>query len=292
MGQQPTDAARGRYNNAANQKMNVDVSIVLFTYNHGAFVAQAIESVLAQERPFSHEIIIADDASTDDTAAVIERYRLLAPDTIRPIINTRNQGEVQFVDTLTKARGAYIALLEGDDYWTDSRKLVKQLDFLRARPDYTLCGHNCHVRNEWNGKQEIRVDGARDLDLTVPELLRSNRIPTGSMFFRAGLIPEWPREFFRVGFDDWPLQIMLAQRGRVRFLAESMLVYRVHSGGHWSGKYSIPSERAKPAMKADGWNRICEFWDVLRGYLGEEFHELLDALIESKRRELAETHGS
>ena len=106
------------------------LSIASITYNHEQFIAQAIESWLMQKTSFEIEIIIGEDCSTDNTRAIIEKYRKLHPDLIKLIISESNVGMMpNFIRTLAACRGKYIALCEGDDYWTDPYKLQKQVDF-------------------------------------------------------------------------------------------------------------------------------------------------------------------
>ncbi|MCF6185625.1 MAG: glycosyltransferase, partial [Bacteroidales bacterium] len=115
------------------------VSILMLTYNHEKFIAQAIESVLMQKVSFNYELIIGDDCSQDNTQKIIREYQKKHPDIIKPVLRTKNIGaNNNFVDIFKKATGKYIALLEGDDYWTDPNKLQKQVDFLEANPEYGI----------------------------------------------------------------------------------------------------------------------------------------------------------
>jgi glycosyltransferase involved in cell wall biosynthesis len=114
-----------------------------------------------QNTTFTFEVLIHDDASTDATANIIEEYRKKYPDIIKPIYQKENQYRKGVMNTLTyqlpRAKGKYIAFCEGDDYWTDEYKLQKQIDFLEANPDYTLCCHRYHIYdvedNRWEPEQ-------------------------------------------------------------------------------------------------------------------------------------------
>lgn len=118
------------------------VSVILITYNHCEYIVQALESVLAQQTDFPMEILIGDDASTDGTSEIIRRYQAQYPELIRADIRTENVGATQNAYLLLqKARGEYLASLEGDDYWTDPLKLQKQADLLDSHPEWIGCTH-------------------------------------------------------------------------------------------------------------------------------------------------------
>ena len=115
------------------------VSVFMMTYNHETFIGQAIESVLAQETPFDWELVVGEDCSTDGTRAVVQEYCARFPDKIRLLPGDRRIGQMpNFARTIKACRGEYIAKLEGDDYWTDPKKMEKQVQFLDAHPDTVL----------------------------------------------------------------------------------------------------------------------------------------------------------
>lgn len=131
---------------------NIRVSICCITYNHEAYIAQAIDSFLMQKTNFKFEILIHDDASTDRTADIIREYENKYPDVIKPIYQTENQyikGISAFRTYLyPKAQGEYIAWCEGDDFWTDENKLQRQVDFLDQNTQYIACVHKYITVNE------------------------------------------------------------------------------------------------------------------------------------------------
>ena len=119
------------------------VSILCDTFNHEKYISQALDGFIMQQTSFPFEIIVHDDASTDNTAQIIREYELKYPDLFVPIYQTENQFSKPEVNiwtdiTFPKARGKYIALCEGDDYWTDPLKLQKQVDFLEENPEYGM----------------------------------------------------------------------------------------------------------------------------------------------------------
>ena len=128
----------------------VDVSILMLTYYHEKYVAQAIESVLMQRTPnLRYELLIADDASGDRTQEIIREYAARYPDIIKPILRTENVGATNNGSSATRqARGKYKAYLEGDDFWIDPDKLQKQFDFLEAHPEFSACCGKCIIVDE------------------------------------------------------------------------------------------------------------------------------------------------
>lgn len=132
----------------------IDVSVMMLTYFHEDYVAQALDSILSQETTLRYEILIGDDASGDRTPDIIREYAARYPDIIRPVLRGKNLGATRNGwDIRRRARGKYIASLEGDDYWLDPRKMQKQWEFLEAHPEYSACCGKCLVIDE-NGQPD------------------------------------------------------------------------------------------------------------------------------------------
>ena len=150
------------------------VSVVTITYNHESFIEQTIEGVLAQKCNFPIELIIGEDKSTDKTLDICLRYQRKHPEIIRVVTWHENVGvNANSFRVLGRARGKYIALCEGDDYWIDSAKLSKQVALMEQFASVTLCGARTHVIEEPPTEKSIK-------SLIGPEC-RRNRI-----FFRGG----------------------------------------------------------------------------------------------------------
>src|SRR5215208_3554649 len=130
-----------------NEQLLVSVSVI--TYNHERFIVQALESILIQKVNFKYEVIIGDDCSTDNTRKILEEYAVKYPDRIKLILHEKKgegiPGKLNFISTIEAARGKYIALLDGDDFWTDESKLQKQVDFLEKNPGYSICFHKASI---------------------------------------------------------------------------------------------------------------------------------------------------
>jgi len=132
--------------------MHPEVSVYIQTYQQRTYIRDAIEGVLAQRRPFELEIVIADDFSTDGTREILEEYRRRHPDLIRLLLPERNLGPTEiFRRALGEVRGELVAWLDGDDYWSDPQKLVRQVEAMRAHPDWAGCFHDATVRQVEGG---------------------------------------------------------------------------------------------------------------------------------------------
>ena len=224
------------------------VSVLMITYNHEKYIAPAIESVLMQKTDFPYEIVIGEDCSTDGTREIVREYGRKYPEIVRAQLRERNVGSKEnFRRIFSACQGEYIALLEGDDYWTSPRKLQVQADLLDVHPETSLCGH----RSLWHyedGAQPDRVpaeipEGFYEL----ADLLEKNLFHTGSAMFRRVIdaVPEWHAPLY---MGDVPLFVTVAQYGNVCLLPESMGVYRLHPGGVWTGVGDIRKERANLQM--------------------------------------------
>lgn len=232
------------------------VSILCITYNHAKYIRDALDGFVMQKTTFPFEVLIHDDASTDGTADIIREYEKKYPDIIKPIYQTENKwskGVKIAQDFLwPNIQGEYVAINEGDDYWTDENKLQKQVDFLESHPDYAVCFHPVQVIWEDNRmpayifpKLSIRF---HKRTLTVQDLLRHNFIQTNSVMYRwHDITKEWPKCSFIPG--DYMMHLFQAQYGKIGFLPHIMSVYRRNAGGVWTGamefdewflKYTIP----------------------------------------------------
>ena len=202
------------------------VSVAMMTWNHEEYIAQAIESVIAQECGFEIELLIGEDFSTDATRVVCERYQKKYPDVIRLIVAHENVGiQPNFLRLIGRCRGKYIALLEGDDYWTDTRKLHKQVAMMESHPEYSWCGAKTANRTFW-----VEEKPYYDLEDT----LRRYIMHTSSAVFRAELLETYP-DFPNVQCLESMVYAYLSQHGMCGFLNETVSYYRIHSGGIWTG---------------------------------------------------------
>jgi len=209
------------------------VSIWMITYNHEKYIAQAIESVLMQDTNFDFEIVIGEDCSTDHTRQIVKDFEKKYPEIIHAIYHEKNVGANRnaFEFTLPQCRGKYIALCEGDDFWTDPKKLQKQVDFMESNSEFTCCYHNAQIKFEGvRGKDHLFNSMYQKDTLVVQDIINGIRIPTASMLYRneALEIPEWINQIYN---GDLALRLLLASKGNIKYIDQVMSVYRVQQGG-------------------------------------------------------------
>ena len=215
------------------------VSVLLQTYNHERFIERAIESVLEQEVPFPLEVIVSDDCSSDRTRESVSRYANAHPELIRTLFPDRHLGmNPLFRQALDAARGDYLALLDGDDFWTGKDKLRRQVRLLDAEPELTGCFHDALVVSEDETQPPRRyIPEQRRKELfTIEDLLRLCYPPTLSVTFRRELLKEVPEWAFESAWADWVIWILATRRGPFAYIDEVLGVYRVHEGGYFSSQ--------------------------------------------------------
>ena len=212
------------------------VTIRCLAYNHEPYIRQCLEGFVMQKTNFRFEAIVHDDASTDGTAAIIREYAEKYPDIIKPIFETENQyskrdGSLRRIMN-AHMHGKYVAICEGDDYWIDPFKLQKQVDFLEANSDYSLCFHNA-VRLNNRTKIRERISSFCNFNqsrtISTEELIAGWCIPTASILYRRESLTNIQRPNFFSG--DYALQLILASVGKVHYIDRYMSVYRLIPGG-------------------------------------------------------------
>jgi len=214
------------------------VSVWITTYNHEKFIAQAIDSVLAQITDFSFEIILAEDYSTDHTRAIVKSYHAKYPDKIKLYLSEKNTGcNPIFYATYPLCTGKYVAWLDGDDYWTDQYKLQKQVDILEKNSQIMFCFHKVTLKDEIGNQFRLSIDPNINLDNTWDMyhfIYDINPINTPSFVCRNmnAPLPSW---FYTLSLADVGYYFFLLQFGKGYYLDENMAVYRIHKKGAWSG---------------------------------------------------------
>jgi len=212
------------------------VSIVLRTYEHEPFIAQAIESVLIQQTPFPFELVIGEDCSTDGTREVVRAYAERHPDVIKAVLPERNLGHGEiFRRALDAASGEFIAYLDGDDYWTSPLKLARQVEYLEQNPSCANCFHDVSLVYDRAGMPSGALSpGFGDGQFSLEQIVMECFVPAPAMMFRrevaAGLRP-W---IFDSAWIDWLIHIRSAELGPIGYIPEPLAVYRVHQGGMFS----------------------------------------------------------
>ncbi len=206
------------------------VTIRCVAYNHECYIRQCLEGFVTQKTNFRFEAIVHDDASTDKTASIIREYAQKYPEIIKPIFEKENQyskkdGSLRkIMDSHT--HGKYVALCEGDDYWTDSLKLQKQVDFLEAHPDYSMCFHNAVIMYLGIKKAPVlfnNLECSRQIHLN--EIVDHWIIPTASILYRKDILP-MPTWATKIYSGDQTLALMAYAKGKIWGFEDVMSVYR------------------------------------------------------------------
>ena len=254
------------------------VTVILTTYNHEKYIEQALDSVLMQEATFGFEIVVLEDCSTDRTRDILLAYQKREPGKIRLVLAERNQcSNTPFVTAFQAARGQYIAALDGDDYWTSSRKLQKQVDFLDAHPECAMCFHNVTVFYEDESREPWNRNPSDQKEISTLEDLWVDCFIAGcSPMFRQGVLGDLPDWYHSEIVADYPLYILHAERGKIGYINEVMGAYRVHSGGLWSGLSEI-----------EKFESLILLYDGLNAHLDFKYQKPIGAAISKWRADLA-----
>ncbi|PAU93171.1 hypothetical protein CK503_13510 [Aliifodinibius salipaludis] len=220
------------------------ISVSVHTYQHANYIEDCLKGILMQETEFSFEILLGEDASTDGTREICIEYAKKYPEKIRLFlhkranniqIQNRPSGRFNFLYNLHNARGKYIAICEGDDYWTDPLKLQKQVEFMERHNEYSLCFHNSKVMYENGNKSPHLFRKLENRKYNIEELIKGPWfVPTQSILFRSRFleIPRWINYLFG---GDYALQLILADKGPFYCLNDTMSVYRKNNTGISSG---------------------------------------------------------
>jgi len=239
---------------------NILVSICCVTFNHEKFIAYALDGFLMQKTNFEFEILINDDCSEDNTSTILRDYEERFPGRFKisyQIENQYSKGIKPFRNILfPKVQGKYLAICEGDDYWTDPLKLQKQVDFLNENLTHSLCFHKCIMVNENNVKVESVFDHLEEKDYSGEDILKKWSIPTASSLFRTEYLNQIITRFKTPGYlyGDTPMFLTLMENGKARCLVDNMSAYRIHKGGfsrRTSKKHKIALYRHYRTLKGD-----------------------------------------
>ena len=205
------------------------VSICTITYNHKKYIVEALDSFLMQETDFPFEIIVDDDCSTDGAADVIKIYMEKFPHIIKANLREKNIGMISnFIGNQKRAKGKYLALCEGDDYWTDPLKLQKQVDFLESHEEYSMIFHNAELQHYTENGITIKPFNPEEVsrDYTANEIFRTWSVPTASVLTRNKEQYRYLEDNPWFPVDDGPFMIKCASLGKLYYMAEQMSVYR------------------------------------------------------------------
>ncbi|MCC3869510.1 glycosyltransferase [Terrisporobacter mayombei] len=251
------------------------VSISCITYNHEKYIEQTIQSFLMQKTNFKYEILIHDDASTDSTPEIIKKYHKKYPNIIKPLLQKENQWSkgvtiINYTFNHKRAKGKYIALCEGDDYWTDPYKLQKQIEYMESNANCSLCTHAVDIIDE-NSEEIMNIIRPKNSNSRIDsrEFIAGGGmfIGTNSIVYRKRLMDNPPDWYFDAPVGDYPLQIFLAINGEVYYMDESMATYRVGVPGSWSNRVYFSKDRIKH------FSRVSKMLDSINEYTDYKYSE-------------------
>ncbi len=219
----------------------VMVSISCITFNHEPYIARALDSFLMQKTSFPIEILVYDDASTDRTQEIIREYERKYPDVIKPYYQTENQYSkgkynVEGFYNYPRAKGKYIAMCDGDDYWIDERKLQLQVDYMEAHPECAMCLHSARIETAEAAIQPLHIRPYRK-DCQIPAegvIDKPSNYPTASLLFRTEYTRDLQDYYYVSPVGDIPIQIHMASKGTVYYMDREMSVYRQGVSVSWS----------------------------------------------------------
>jgi len=259
---------------------NCLVSVWMITYNHEKYIAQALNGVLMQETNFNFEIVIGEDFSKDNTRAIIQEYESKYPTKIRIICQESNVGVLRnaYEFTLPLCKGKYIACLEGDDYWTDPLKLQKQVDFLEANPDYSLCSHRlqCYYQDSDEFKDDWMVElfkyNQTFVDIDIVNFFKVWVTQTVTVVFKKESYDI--NDYKKFGYyRDTHLFFNILQNGKGRVLNFYGAVYRIHEKGIWSNTSALFKQKLNLITSRELFNNYKSsflekaYYGTLRGYI-------------------------
>ena len=239
------------------------VSVICLTYNQADTIRDALEGFLAQRAPFRFELLVHDDASTDGTADIVRAYESRRPDLVRGVYQIENQFSKgvfiarEFLWPLV--RGRYVALCEGDDYWTDPHKLEKQVAALEAHPEVDICAHRA-LKLTGGQPHGYVAPRLRDALIPVEDVIvgGGNFVATASLLCRTEAYRAWT-PLRQALPNDYSLQIQGALRGGLLYLHDCMSVYRTDAPGSWTRSHGrlldAPTRKLVGEMldAADAW---------------------------------------
>ena len=217
--------------------MEYELTVVTTTYNQEKYIEQCLKSILNQKTDFNFKLLVSDDASNDNTRQILQKYENLFPNKLEVIYREKNLGAMKnFIETLNLVHTKYVALCDGDDFWTDETKLQKQIDFLNKHKEYTICFHQTLIFFEDKSQKSVLHPINIASDLSLQDLIKENFIPANTVVYRwkyqkeNSLISELKEDIVP---GDYFLHLMHAAIGKIHYIDEQMSCYRRQPYGMW-----------------------------------------------------------
>jgi glycosyltransferase involved in cell wall biosynthesis len=221
---------------------NPRISVLVPTYNQAHFILECIESIRIQDIDFPIEILVGDDASTDDTAFIVQRIVDKDPRVTLYRWPVNQNGLRNITQLLAHARGDFVTILEGDDYWISHDHLALSLKALEANPSLNfVCANFYHAYDKNMTKVGLKPLSPKPIYFWEAAL--GNFIQMGTLVFKRELYPAIPEAFMQLNTGDWPLLLYLLRTGRGLFLTHYAMAYRQHSEGIWSTEVQVTRQQ-------------------------------------------------
>ncbi len=254
------------------------VTVICVTYNHQDYIKDALESFLHQQVSYKYEIVVHDDASTDQTADILREYEQRYPDKIRVIYEAVNlyQSADNFVKCIQESvipliRGKYVLISEGDDYWIDETKLQRQVEYLEQHDECTMVTHNAVSLHMKSTKIDIQTRYYKDKNLSPEEIINHpcGYLATASMLMRRECF-ELKGFFHEAGIGDYTRQLYCLAKGKVHYIDRIMSVYRFGHAGSWQ-----ESQDKDSSAKFYGYLKMIRFLDKYNAYTSHSYDKYL-----------------
>ncbi len=255
------------------------------TYMHEPFIRDCIEGILMQKTTFPVEVVIHDDASTDKTAEIVREYQAKHPQLVKAICQKENQyskpGKGTIQEDINKLiRGKYIALCEGDDYWTDPLKLQKQVEFMEGHKDCTMCFHAAKVIHvDEHNKITHKRPQIGNKEFTVQEIITAGPglFPTASAIARRSVLVDLPAWYNMAPMGNFPYILNCAVRGRIWYLDEVMSVYHRGTPNSWTN--TVLKNKKKSIDHAVG---VIEFLNIFNKMTDYKYNSEITLAVEQR----------
>ncbi|MFC6039446.1 glycosyltransferase [Paenisporosarcina macmurdoensis] len=264
------------------------VSINCITYNHKDYIMDALDSFLMQITDFNYEILIGEDCSTDTTRKIVEEYVIQYPDKIRLITSEQNVGwKKNSLKLHENSLGKYIAICEGDDYWTDPFKLQKQVDYMERHKECSLCFHAAEIVQAPNKPTGSLIKPYKSNKIAPIEDLifgGGGFCPTPSLLFPRKLMDNLPDFYLNAHIGDYPMQLYLASKGYVYFMNENMAVYRSGVEGSWTNRLNNIANVRGNIIRVN--EDVIQLLDGFNSYTNKKNSNVVEKVIQKLEYEL------
>lgn len=270
--------------------MDIKVSVICNAYNHEKFIGKCLDGFVIQKTNFNFEVLIHDDASTDNTALIIKDYAEKYPHIIKPIFSkenlySKNDGSLMRIQ-YDRVRGEYIAFCEGDDYWIDPCKLQKQVDLLDQYPNVDICSHAAFVFKAGKKIGKIAPKPTTTI-LSLEEIIINGGgyVSTNSLVYRSKILEQMPnfRKFLSL---DYTMQIHGAIRGGMLYLNEYMSVYNYMTPGSWTINTLMNKQK-----NIDFYEKIIKMLEILDVDLEYKYHNCIENTILNRKYDTIYGYG-